>query len=118
MKRFPVVLILLVALLGHLSGCVLNAPLDARLAILEDPDGDPMTRLFSGAGSTYFGEPLYPTMSYTFKWYFGDGHTRSVPGNALTSYTYLEAGTYTVELLLSGPDGETARATQQVTIAG
>ena len=116
MKRIGLVLILLAVLLGSLSGCVLNRPLDACFVVVDDPAGDPMTRLFSGACSTHFGEPFYPTMIYTLKWYFGDGHTRTVPGNVLTTYTYLETGTYTVELLLLGPDGETARARRQVTI--
>lgn len=116
MRRIGLALVLLTALLGSLSGCVFNPPLDACLSVIDDPEGDPMTRVFSGACSTHFEEPLYPIMIYTLKWYFGDGHTRTVHGNLLTTYTYLETGTYTVELLLIGPNGETARASRQVTV--
>lgn len=116
MNKVQSVAVLIVILLATLSGCILNRPLDACLQIIEDPAGDPMTRLFSGACSTHFGDPLYPTMIYTFKWYFGDGHKRTVHGNLLTTYTYLEPGTYTVELLVIGPDGETSRARREVTI--
>lgn len=116
MKRIGFALMLLVVLLGSLSGCIFNPPLDACFVIVDDPDGDPMTRLFSGACSTHFKELLYPVMIYTLTWDFGDGHTRTVHGNLLTTYTYPDTGTYTVELLLIGPDGETARARRQVTI--
>jgi PKD domain len=116
MKRIGLVLILIAVLLGSLSGCIFNRPLDACFVVVDDPDGDPMTRLFSAACSTHFEESLYPVMIYTLTWYFGDGHKRTVPGNLLTTYTYLETGIYTVELLLVGPDGETARATRQLII--
>ena len=116
MKRIGLVLVLFVGLLVALPGCILNPPLDACFHVVDDPEGDPMTRLFSAACSTYFEEPLYPTEIYTFRWYFGDGPARTVHGNVLTTYTFLEEGTYTVELLLISADGEMARTTRKVTI--
>ena len=117
MKRVGIGFILSAVLLRSLVGCVLNKPLDACFVIVDDPAGDPMTRVFSAACSTHFEEPFYPTEIYTFKWYFGDGHTRMVSGNVVTTYTYREPGTYTIELLIMGPDGETARTKHQVIIA-
>ena len=117
MKRTGLWLVLCIGLVTILAGCVPNPPLDACFTILADPVGDPTTRLFNAACTTDYEEPLYPTEIYTFRWSFGDGHMRIVHGNVLTTYKYLESGTYTVELLVIDPeDGRTARATRKVTI--
>jgi PKD repeat protein len=116
MKRYAVVLVLLAGTLVVACGCALNPPLDARFSALPDPDGDPLTVLFNASRSTYYERPLMPTESYVFEWHFGDGLRRRTYGNALTTYTYHEAGTYTVELLLIGWDAEMARTSRRITV--
>ena len=116
MRRTGFLLILLGILVLSVTGCVLRPPLRACFSVIADPNGDPMTRLFNAACSTHYDEVLYPTEIYSFKWSFGDGHERMVYGNVLTTYEYLEEGTYTAELLLIGFDGETSRISRKVTI--
>ena len=116
MKRQVIAVILLAGVLMVVGGCVLNPPLDARFSALPDPEGDPLTVLFDASGSTYYEAPLLPTESYVFEWHFGDGLRRRAYGSALTTYTYQEAGTYKVELLLIGWDGEMARTSERITV--
>lgn len=116
MKRHVLVLVLLAGGLVAACGCALNPRLDARFSALPDPGGDPLAVLFNASRSTYYERALNPTESYVFEWGFGDGLRRRTYGNALTSYTYPEAGTYTVELLLIGWDGEMARTSRRITV--
>jgi hypothetical protein len=117
MKRLAVWVALPMALLLFAGGCALNPRLEACFSILPDPAGDPMTFLFNAACSTYYDEPLLPTEAYIFEWHFGDTNTR-VAGNVLTNHTYWKPGTYAVELLIIGWDGEMARTTRNVTVGG
>lgn len=116
MKRWAYELVLMAGVLALVGGCALNPPLDACFTVLPDPQGDPLTVLLNAACSTYYEKPLHPTEMYIFEWQFGDGPSTRVYGNALTTYTFFEPGTYNIELLLIGWDGEMARTSRLITV--
>ncbi|MBU0595945.1 PKD domain-containing protein [Candidatus Bipolaricaulota bacterium] len=117
MKRMTLVVVLLGGVLGFATSCVFNPPLDACFSSLPDPNGGPLTVLFNAACSTYYGEPL--GVGYIYEWHFGDGEVmQREHSSVLTTYTYREPGTYTVELLIIGWDGEMARATKMIDVDG
>ncbi|MDD5264640.1 MAG: PKD domain-containing protein [Candidatus Bipolaricaulis sp.] len=114
MRRIACVAVLAAGLIGAVSGCTLNARLDACFRSLQAPDGGPLTMLFDASCSTYYEAPL--GVGYIFEWHFGDGQMQRVYDSVLVTYTYPEPGTYTVELLVIGWDGEMARARHGVEV--
>jgi len=114
MKRIALTLVIGAAILAFAAGCRLNAPLDACFTVLPDPDGQPLTRQFNAACSTYCGEPL--GVGYIYEWHFGDGPRIREHSNALTTYAFPEPGEFRVELLIIGWDGEFARTSRWVLV--
>lgn len=53
----------------------------------------------------------------SYEWRFGDGTSRSRVGS-ITTHSYGEAGEYEVTLIIEGPDGAVAQATNTVTVGG
>ncbi|MEU1211594.1 ThuA domain-containing protein [Streptomyces sp. NPDC005790] len=88
---------------------------DSRLpgaAITTDRDNGsaPLTVAFTGAGSGLSGK-----VPVTYAWDFdGDGGTDST--EAHPSYTYGTEGRYTARLTVTGPEGTTAMAGQDITV--
>ncbi|WP_329418968.1 ThuA domain-containing protein [Streptomyces sp. NBC_01693] len=88
---------------------------DGRLpgaAVTADRDNGPapLTVSFTGAGSG-----LPPGVPVTYAWDFdGDGATDSTEANP--PYTYRTAGQFTARLTVTGPEGTTAMAGQEITV--
>lgn len=88
---------------------------DGRLpgaAVTTDRDNGPapLTVSFTGASSG-----LPPGVPVTYAWDFdGDGATDSTEANP--SYTYRTAGRFTARLTVTGPEGTTAVAGQEITV--
>ncbi|MFJ3704589.1 MULTISPECIES: ThuA domain-containing protein [unclassified Streptomyces] len=88
--------------LGRLPG--------ADVTIDRDNGSAPLTVSFTGAGS---GLPA--GVPVTFAWDFdGDGGTDSTEANP--SYTYRTDGRFTARLTVTGPEGTTAMAGQDITV--
>ncbi|MEU2679709.1 ThuA domain-containing protein [Streptomyces sp. NPDC007107] len=87
---------------GRLPGAAVDADRDNGPA--------PLTVSFTGAGSG-----LPPGVPVTYAWDFdGDGATDSTEANP--SYTYRSAGQFTARLTVTGPEGTTAMAGQEITV--
>ncbi|MFE9725861.1 ThuA domain-containing protein [Streptomyces sp. NPDC005794] len=88
---------------------------DGRLpgaAVTTDRDNGsaPLTVAFTGAGSGLPGH-----VPVTYAWDFdGDGGTDSTEANP--SYTYRTEGRFTARLTVTGPEGTTAMAGQEITV--
>jgi len=67
----------------------------------------PLSVRFDASASTYTSYPL------TYTWDFGDGGSGS---GVIVSHLYIGAGTYTVTLIVRGPDGKEGTATGTVTV--
>ncbi len=116
MRRIVLAAVIMAGILAFSTSCALNPPLGACFSSIPDPSGEPLTMQFSAACSTHYGEPL--GVGYIYEWHFGDRQMKREYSSALTTYTYHEAGTYTVELLLIGWNGEMARARKKVEVTG
>ena len=68
----------------------------------------PLSVRFDASASTYTSYPL------TYTWDFGDGGSGS---GVIASHLYIGAGTYTVTLIVRGPDGKEGTATGTVTVS-
>ncbi|MFC9946466.1 ThuA domain-containing protein [Streptomyces pratensis] len=83
---------------------------DAAITTDRDNGPAPLSVSFTGAGSGLPGD-----LEVTYAWDFdGDGGTDSTVANP--SYTYRVEGRFTARLTVTGPEGTTAMAGQEITV--
>jgi len=98
-------LILVVAAIAALSGCIERAP---RADFTETPafDYPPLTVTFNASSST---SPNGPIVDYA--WDFGDGTTG---GGVSVTHTYTVKGVYTITLTVKDSSGQTSERSKTV----
>jgi PKD repeat protein len=100
-------LLALSALLLAAGGCALFQNAEAIIAVDDTSGTVPFTITFDGSGSTGSGDVTY------YHWTFGTGDEAS---EATGAYTYQQAGTFELELLVRDESGDTDTATMTITV--
>jgi len=110
MSKAPIVLaclLLSVALLAAVGGCTLFRPTEAVIHVDTTSGTVPLTISFDGTAS------IGPDGISTYHWGFGTEDESSDPTG---TYTYQQAGTFTLTLMVRSHDGKTDTATVTIVV--